>query len=382
MTRLRIAFLSASDPSNKRSWSGIPYYSFKALQQHVGDVHALGPYPNDLTVYRGKIISKLNRTFLGRPYDYTHSKALAKAYGKFFNQKLSSGKYDLVFACAASTETACIETDLPLLYFADATFGAMLNYYPQFSRLGKRNIQEGMEVERAGIGRADALLYASDWAAASAMKEFGADKKKIHVIPMGANIDRVPALSELQLDKVSSPFHLLFLGINWERKGGKIALETYRLLKKQNANIKLTICGCVPPENINDPGVTVIPFLNKNIAEESARFDALLKSADLLLLPTKAECFGVVFCEAAAYGLPSLSYETGGTASAIVDGKSGKLFPLTSGPEEFAAIIKNWLNKPEEFSSLRRTSRETFEQHLNWDSWAKRIASIATTIRR
>jgi len=380
-SRPRIAFITAHDPTSRRSWSGIPYYVFRALQREIGPVVHVGNWQPRGTILRGKVMSILSRKCFGRPYDYTHGTRLAKEYGRHLTKILKSDPYDFVFACSASTQVAYLDTDLPILYFADTTYSRMINYYPQFTKLWPRNIRDGMEIESLGIHKSAALLYASKWAADSAIQDYGAEKKCTHVIPMGANIPNNPPLMDCSDFDPQSPFHLLFLGVDWERKGGPIAWEAFQCLREQGFNIRMTICGCVPPSRIRDPNLQIIRFLDKNRPEDQSAFNELLSSSNLLLLPTKAECFGVVFCEASAYGIPSLSTRTGGVESAVHEGINGYLFASTAGGDSYAQKVAELICSKEQYTKLRKTSRDLYESTLNWNAWAKRVKDICSTLQ-
>ncbi|MCV5127117.1 glycosyltransferase, partial [Escherichia coli] len=67
-------------------------------------------------------------------------------------------------------------------------------------------------------------------------------------------------------------------------------------------DVRLKICGCTPNQEILPAWVELIDKINKNNVEEYQKFIDVLSNADILLLPTIAECYGMVFCEAAAYG--------------------------------------------------------------------------------
>ena len=106
-------------------------------------------------------------------------------------------------------------------------------------------------------------------------------------------------------------------------------------------------------------------------------FDDMLCKTDMLILPTKAECFGVVFCEASAYGIPSLSYATGGVTDAITNGVNGYTLDINKGPEDFADRIKSIIDDPDLIESLKRSSRKHYEEELNWTVWVNKIRTIA-----
>jgi len=138
----------------------------------------------------------------------------------------------------------------------------------------------------------------------------------------------------------------------------------------------LTVVGCGPPERIDLPGLMFIPFLDKNNAEDLERLDALYRQADFFILPSRCECFGIVFCEAAAYGLPSLATRTGGIPEVVLEGQNGYTLPPGEGGEAYAArIAEIWSDLPR-YRALRASSRWAFETRLNWDIWGEAAARL------
>ena len=92
-----------------------------------------------------------------------------------------------------------------------------------------------------------------------------------------------------------------------------------------------------------------------------------------LILPTRAECFGVVFCEASAYGIPSMATDTGGIPNAVINGENGFRFPLDARGETYARkIVEIYQDYENKYLPLSRSSRKTFDELLNWDHWAKK----------
>lgn len=194
---------------------------------------------------------------------------------------------------------------------------------------------------------------------------------------MGPNVDYLPFESELNYDKGKDEIKLLFIGVEWERKGGQIAFETLLELKKKGFKAKLVVLGVIPPNDVKDEDLIVIPFLNKNIKEESDRFNSLLMDSHFLILPTREECFGVVFCEASAYGLPSLTTDTGGVGGAVVNGENGYRLKLTDRGNEYANKIAEIFNDYEKnYLPLAKSSRKRYENLLNWEKFSNSIKKI------
>jgi glycosyltransferase involved in cell wall biosynthesis len=139
---------------------------------------------------------------------------------------------------------------------------------------------------------------------------------------------------------------------------------------------ELTVCGCVPPKNYNHPKMNVIPFINKNDKAQYQTFQQILLNSDFLLLPTRAECYGIVFCEASAYGLPVITTNTGGVSGAVKDGVNGFLLSVDADANEYAIKIMELFSNDEKYYSLVKSSRNLFEKKLNWDAWALEVKKI------
>ena len=93
----------------------------------------------------------------------------------------------------------------------------MIDYYPAFSNLGQISVKRGNEIERRAIANSKLGLFASEWAANSAIKDYSADKSKVHVIPLGANIDEALSRGLVLQKEKTNKCRLLFLGRNWNR---------------------------------------------------------------------------------------------------------------------------------------------------------------------
>ena len=71
---------------------------------------------------------------------------------------------------------------------------------------------------------------------------------------------------------------------------------------------------------------------NHLIAERRAKLAALIASSHFLLLPTLADCFGLVLCEANAFGVPSLANDVGGVGEVVKPDVNGCLFAADARP--------------------------------------------------
>ena len=372
---MNIAFLTAQDPRDRRSWSGIYYYMAKALAQYCGKVTPLGPV-NLHQVFLGKVLNKVSRLLFNATYNNSHNLSLARKYARIFQNKISAGQFDLIFAPSASVEIALLEAGPPIVTCQDAAFAQMDGYYPSFSNFSPGARREANLVESLAISKSRLALYASQWAARSAIHDYHADPGKVHVIPFGANLDETPSQEAILAKKKSDRCRLLFLGAEWDRKGGDIAFETLVKLEDLKLPGQLTVCGCVPPKRYTHRNFKVIPFLNKNIPAQRAQLHELLLSSDFLLMPTRADCTPIVFCEASAYGLPVITADTGGVTEVVKSGENGYVLPHDAVAADYARLIYEIFGDERRYCELVSRSRTAYEERLNWDTWGRKVRQL------
>lgn len=304
-----------------------------------------------------------------------------RVYAKYFSRRLDRDlrkrPVDILFVAASPQLVAYAKTSIPIIYMTDASFRQLQGYYPGFSNLAEKNIRQGIELDKRTFRKASHLLLASEWCRDSAVNDYGINPGKISVVPLGANLDRIPVAAPESLLE-GSTCNLLFLGVEWERKGGPIALETYRAVKAYGIPARLQIIGCVPPVNLeNDKDIRITPFLDKNLEKDFHQLHQVFLETDFLLLPTRAECAGIVFSEASAYGIPSFTTDTGGVTTYVRNGVNGYALPQSAEGSDYAERIRQLLSDPAELERMRKTARNFYETYLAWDNWGKRFGVVA-----
>jgi glycosyltransferase involved in cell wall biosynthesis len=374
---LKIAVVSAADPQDRRTWSGSTFFMASALQRHVGRVDYIGPMSIPGQKIKEKLARMYHRISGTRTYPF-RTDASAKYFAREVSRRLSGRAYDLIFAPAASVEVAYLETNIPIMYVSDATFALMQEVYPIFSSMAAKSAAAEDFFERTIQQKARLLLYPSQWAADSAVGDYGTAADKVRVIPFGANLDREPESRAVLGKEISAEIKMLFLAKEWERKGGSIAMDTLQSLTEMGVDAELIVCGVRPPADARHPRMTVIPYLDKNIPLDRQRFEQILSESHLLLLPTRTECYGIVFCEANAYGLPVFATQVGGIPTIVKDGQNGCLLPLEANGRDFAERIARAVSDSNQYRSLNQGARERYEKVLNWDAWGK---AVRKTIR-
>lgn len=218
-------------------------------------------------------------------------------------------------------------------------------------------------------------MMSSDWAMDSVINHYGFPKKKTAVLEFGANIDDdmivKPAVYQ------GGKLNLFFSGVDWKRKGGDIAVEAVKRLIDMGVDAHLTIAGIedLPAGVENLPFVTSVGFLNKNIPQDYKRYVDIWSKTHAFLLPTLAECSAIVYCEAAAYGIPSFTYDTGGTSNYVIDGVNGRSLAEGSTAQDFANVIYDVV-KGNSMPIYSENARRLYAEKLSWTAWSRRFKDI------
>lgn len=375
---MRIAYLSISDPQDENSWSGNIYHIAKALSDYGHEVDFFGPFklPNILDKFL-RAFAKFNRKVFRREYLAKCNLILSWYAAKQFEKKLKDKTYDCICVPSEPSAIAFVKTKIPIYYITDNTFKLITHYYSEFKKIPFISKLEGGILERKVLKKSASLIYASIWAAESAVHDYNVLSEHILITPMGANITYIPSQDSIYKKLENKELTLLFLATDWNRKGGDIAFETLKFLQYSHGiKARLIICGCNPPAQYKSPQMEVVPFLNKNKKEDAEKLNELLCNAHFLFIPTRADCSLVAASEANAFGVPAITTETGGIPEIVKDGINGYCLPHSANGNTYAALIAELFIDEPKYRELIYTSRQRYEQYLNWNKWAEGFGEL------
>jgi len=363
---ITIAYITVDDPRDRRTWSGINSFLLRALERRVQRVITIGPLRPQPVLFFSRVLNKLLLLFSGKRFNYRDSFRLSRSYARIIERRLEG--VDLIVAPAGLATTASLRTNVPIIHINDRCLAGALDYHRILRDLAAFSRREGLALERATLENATLTVYSSEWAAGGAVQQYADLAEKIRMIPFGANLEEAPAPPDAR-SFPPAKLKLLMLGVNWEDKGGPIAYQALQAVKSAGVPAELVVCGCTPPAEFNDPDLLREGFLNKNKPEELAKLVHHLRTADFLILPTRFEAYGIVFCEAAAYGLPVLATRTGGIPTIVQEGRTGFLFDLEDDGSAYAKRILELVNDPARWQAMRRAARERYDGTLTWDAF-------------
>ncbi len=223
-------------------------------------------------------------------------------------------------------------------------------------------------LNRRSLRAAAALVAWSDWARRSLIDEYGVEDERISVIAPGVDLALWPRPAPKE---GHGPTRLLFVGADLERKGGDLLLRAYRAALRDDCELHLVTKAAVGEA----PGVRVY----RDVAPNSDVLKQLYATADIFVLPTRADCFPLVIQEAMAAGLPVVSTAVGAISEAVRDGETGLLTPVGDG-EALAAALARLAADPELRAAMGARGRCHAERYYDSAANARRILDLLAAI--
>lgn len=382
---MRFVLLGHMDPNDEAFWSGIPMQIGQSLRAAGHEVVTIGPLKPGVTRW-GRIKGRFYRHAFGKNYLINRDPGVNRARAVHANRLLSQHAAADAVVVVYPPDAAYLQCPAPLILIHDATWHGLLDFYPGHERhyIARETIEGGIALDRLALENCDRAIYASHWAAESAIRDYGIDRSKVAVLSFGAGLTAVPNQADIPqwLEKrLQGPCRLLFVGKDWHRKGGDIAIQVAQRLHDGGMAVELDIAGCHPPGDAPS-FVRSFGFLSKNDPVQAAQMSRLFQEASFLIMPSRAECFGMVFCEAAAYGLPVVTTKVGGIPEILNDRDWGAMLPLTAPPEDFARWIRASLGDQGAYERMAWSARRDFEERLNWGVYCCDLVATVEGIRR
>jgi glycosyltransferase involved in cell wall biosynthesis len=231
--------------------------------------------------------------------------------------------------------------------------------YAQGAHYKGNALAKTIEQERLVYNNAKIIFTMSDWLKTSLVKDFGIPEKKIITVYAGTN------LRPQHFEKTYDGNTILFVGKNFERKGGPTLLRAFRAIRKEIPEARLIIIG--PRLNINEEGVSVPGPIN-NAEVLSGYF----REASVFVLPSCFEPFGIVFAEAFAFQTPCIGTDLCAMPEIIEHGKGGYVVP----PHDPEILAKRIIEILRDEALAREMGQYGFRKAVeifNWDIVLKKM---------
>jgi glycosyltransferase involved in cell wall biosynthesis len=224
----------------------------------------------------------------------------------------------------------------------------------------------------AEIALADHVLTVSELARRTYV-EAGVPPEKVHAVPLGADLELFSPAGE----KTGVDLTFLFSGATIHRKGFDLLLEAFDRVRAASPGVRLRLAG---PRGdaahlLDRRGMDGVDFLG---AMPQPALAAELRRADVLVLPSRNDSYGMVVAEALASGTPALVSEMVGAKDLVTEGKTGWIVPV--GDAAVLAERMAWCAAhPEAVRAMGPDCRRTAES-ATWPAYHRRFVELLRTI--
>jgi glycosyltransferase involved in cell wall biosynthesis len=217
-------------------------------------------------------------------------------------------------------------------------------------------------LNRQALHAAAGLVTWSEWARDSLIGDYGVDGSRIRVVGPGAAPDyfEIGAARLAGAPREPGPVRLLFVGADFQRKGGPELLAAMRGPLGDLCELHVVTRQEVAPQrNV---------FVHQGVTPNSPTLTHLFANADVFVLPTHADCMAIVNIEAAAAALPIVTTTVGALGENVRPGESGFLIPpgnVEALAEALSTLVANADLRAHMSHRSFEVARHKFDAHRN-----------------
>jgi D-inositol-3-phosphate glycosyltransferase len=246
--------------------------------------------------------------------------------------------------------------------------------------------------EASVVAAADRLVANTDEEARQLIELYGADPWRVETVSPGVDLSVFQpypvGTARRRLGLPSDAAVLVFAGRIQPLKGPDVVLRAaaslLRLCPWLSERLVVVIVGGPSGSEVGAPGRLAGLAERLGIAEcvrleppcPQRELADWYRAADLVLVPSHSESFGLVALEAQACGTPVVAAAVGGLRTAVRDGYSGVLVDGHD-PAAWARVLEGLLASPSRLAELSRGAQE-HARAFNWPATAERLVGVYT----
>lgn len=277
-------------------------------------------------------------------------------------KRVSSGNVAFTFQMQSLFDAST--ADCPHFVFTDHT--RMENERYPLSERARALPQRLKDREAAIYANASVVFVRSENIRRSLIEQYHMNLDKVEVVYAGSNLRGVKSRHDASIER--DPYTILFVGLDWQRKGGPQLLAAFRLLQKTHPQARLIIAGSLPDIPSDLEGVEVIGQVSID------GLGQLYQSAGIFCLPTRREPFGIAFLEAMEHGLPVVGTDIGAQVDFIRNGETGYRVPVLD-PEALAEALRKLCDDPQGAKEMGQRGEQLIRDRYNWNSVVEKISA-------
>lgn len=369
------------DAFDRRCWSGSSYYVFTELAQREMLHRAFG-----VEVSRPQRLALMLRHYhpnrnLWRSHYYM-SRAYRNGLTRAVERRLrpSDFEFDFLQLGALYDVPRLVQGRALCFSYNDGNLAQNLKspYAPQ--SVSTRRIDEGLKFERTVNQGLDRIFVMSDYLKRSFVNEYGISADRVSNVGAGVNLDAIPAPASRKLYDRQD---IIFIGIDFPRKGGPQLLEAFRQVKRVHPRAVLHIVGPtrldITPEL--ESGVQFHGYLNKSIPEDWTKLKNLFERCSLFVMPSLYEPFGIAPLEAMLHQIPAVVSRAWALEEIVEDGVTGTHVEPGS-VEDLVDRIATLLSDPAALERMGEAARDKVLREYTWPHVISRMVDEIQAVQQ
>jgi alpha-maltose-1-phosphate synthase len=227
---------------------------------------------------------------------------------------------------------------------------------------------------------ARAIIATSRWAADDLVASLPECASRIHVWPYPvplAGFERAWIDARHVRALRGDPVRLLFMGGDFPRKGGPQLLEAWNAADLTGRATLRLVTDWTLDKSALPAGVDV----QNGVRAYTSEWFACWRDADIFVMPTRGEAFGMVFQEAAAAGLPSVGTRLNAIPEIVVEGSTG-LLVRPGDLSGIGAALRRLIDAPELRRTFGAAARDRAETAFSPRDYGARLVDLLYEVTR
>jgi glycosyltransferase involved in cell wall biosynthesis len=225
----------------------------------------------------------------------------------------------------------------------------------------RRERSELLRLETEMYRQAFHLFVMGTPARDSLVSDYGVEASRISVVGGGLPFEALPTWRRETADAT-----ILFVGREFERKGGDCLLRAFERVRERASNAKLHIVG--PARRIDSPGV-----ITHGRISDRDELATLYREARVFCLPSRYEPYGLALIEAMAHGVPCVATNVQSIPEILDEGRAGVLVPPDD-PAALADALLRMLVDDAAAAEMGAAGRREVERRLTWEHVVDRMS--------
>jgi starch synthase len=364
--------LIGEDPFDRQSWSGSSYFFFRECERQ-GILHRA--FGAELPPVKRATLMALNFSPNRRKWQsaYYMDPRYKRALTALIATQLQADDFrHYLLQIGAMYNVPQLANGRTLCFsYHDGNLAYSQRSPYAVKELSPKAVERGLAYEREVYDGLTMMFTMSEHLRQSFIEDFHVPPERVKAVGAGINIEHLPDPAP---DKDYSRKDILFIGVEFDRKGGWELLKAFRKVRQGLPEACLHIVG---PRTLEIPselasGVQYHGFLRKTDPADAATLTGLFRDCSLFVMPSLYEPFGIAPLEAMIYQVPCVVTNGWGLKETVIEGQTGGLVECGS-VDDLADKLLHYLGDPERLRRMGEQGRSRVLEYYTWPKVIKRM---------